>query len=49
MIDTAMGRPVVYLINTETDALITVDLPRMPGFPGTSLSRRVRGTCIRAF
>jgi hypothetical protein len=34
MINTDMGRPVVYLINTENDCLITVDLSRDAKFPG---------------
>lgn len=34
MIDTDMHRPVVYLFNTETDQMITVDLTKDPMWPG---------------
>ena len=34
MTSTDMGRPVVYLINTDTDQMITVDLSTHPMWPG---------------
>ena len=34
MIDTDMGKPVLYLINPLTDQLITVDLTQDPKYPG---------------
>lgn len=34
LISTDMGKPVLYLINTNTDAMITVDLGKDPKWPG---------------